>query len=141
VLFATSRPIDDGATFHGGKPMIRIRIVCVAALAASAAGLAVPFTPARAADRQPLVLDTQRGISDGQSGIVLQSAPLSRAPMVQAQSPARPAELAPDNSLPVIVAPQVQLPGASARQTSPSRSTTRSRSRSRTRSLKPPAQP
>ena|GEM_PF-2200203 len=121
--------------------MIRIRIVCVAALAASAAGLAVPFTPARAADRQPLVLDTQRGISDGQSGIVLQSAPLSRAPMVQAQSPARPAELAPDNSLPVIVAPQVQLPGASARQTSPSRSTTRSRSRSRTRSLKPPAQP
>jgi hypothetical protein len=87
--------------------MIPIRIVCVAALAASVVG----FAPARAADRQPLVLDTQRGISDGQPGMVLQNAPLSRAPMVNAQSPARPFELAPDATPPIVVAPYVEVPG------------------------------
>ena len=39
---------------------------------------------------QPLVLDTQRGISDGHSGTVLQTAPLSHAPIVQAQPIAAP---------------------------------------------------
>lgn len=105
-------------TCHGGPPMIPIRIACIAAFAASAAVFAVTFTPAYAADRQPLVLDTQRGISDGQPGVVLQNAPLSSAPMVNAQSPARPAELAPQAEPPLIVAPYVQLPGASGAPTS-----------------------
>lgn len=103
--------------------MIPIRIACVAAVVTLAATLA----SADAADRQPLVLDTQRGISDGQSGVVLQNAPLSRAPMVNAQSPARPAELAPDaGQPPVIVAPYVQLPGASGGARPPSRPRPRS---------------
>lgn len=84
-----------------------IRFACIAALAASA----VVLTPAHAGDRQPLVLDTQRGISDGQPGMVLQNAPLSRAPMVNAQSPGRPFELAPDAAPPIIVAPYVEIPG------------------------------
>ncbi|HEY4295189.1 MAG TPA: hypothetical protein VGM85_01840 [Paraburkholderia sp.] len=101
--------------------MISIRIACGAALAALVA-LAATLAPADAADRQPLVLDTQRGISDGQPGVVLQNAPLSRAPMVNAQSPARPVELAPDAAQPpIIVAPYVQLPGASGGTRPPSR--------------------
>lgn len=55
---------------------------------------------------QPLVLDTQMGISDGQPGMVLQNAPLSREPMVQA---VQPAGLAPDSSQPYIVAPYVEV--------------------------------
>jgi hypothetical protein len=100
--------------------MFSIRNSCVAALAASAAVFAVTLTSAHAADRQPLVLDTQRGISDGQSGIVMQNAPLSRAPMVNAQSPARPAELAPPTEPPIIVAPYLQVPGASGGSQTPS---------------------
>jgi len=101
--------------------MIPIRISRVAVLAASAALFAATLEPAGAADRQPLILDTQRGISDGQSGVVLQNAPLSRAPMVNAQPAARPAELAPETSPPLIVAPYVQLPGAGGRPRPPSR--------------------
>ena len=52
----------------------------------------------------PLVLNTQMGISDGQSGLVLQNAPLSQEPMVQA---AQPAGIAPESSPPLIVAPYV----------------------------------
>jgi len=91
--------------------MIRNRIPCFAALAV------IVSAPALAADRQPLVLDTQRGISDGQSGVVLQNAPLSRAPMVQAQSPARATELAPSGApTTVIVEPTLQMPGTSSTQ-------------------------
>ncbi|HEY4802752.1 MAG TPA: hypothetical protein VIH96_09045 [Paraburkholderia sp.] len=56
---------------------------------------------------QPLILDTQMGISDGQPGQVLQNAPLSHEPMVQA---VQPAGLAPDSSQPYIVAPYVEVP-------------------------------
>lgn len=59
---------------------------------------------------QPLILDTQRGISDGQSGTVLQTAPLSHAPIVEAQPIASPTELSNSSSVPIIVAPYVQLP-------------------------------
>ncbi|MGF6759241.1 hypothetical protein [Paraburkholderia sp. GAS42] len=58
---------------------------------------------------QPLILDTQRGISDGQSGTVLQNAPLSHAPIVQAQPIAAPTELPTNSSTPIIVAPYVDL--------------------------------
>ncbi|HTR07883.1 MAG TPA: hypothetical protein VMJ11_14790 [Paraburkholderia sp.] len=58
----------------------------------------------------PLVLNTQMGISDGQSGLVLQNAPLSQEPMVQA---AQPAGIAPESSPPLIVAPYVEVPGGS----------------------------
>ena len=93
--------------------MIPIRTLCGTALAALAVVFGTALAPAHAADRQPLVLDTQRGISDGQSGVVLQNAPLSRAPIVNAQSPGRPVELAPDAAQqPVIVSPYVEWSGA-----------------------------
>ena len=59
---------------------------------------------------QPLILDTQRGISDGQSGTVLQTAPLSHAPILQAQPIASPTELPTNSSVPFIVAPYISVP-------------------------------
>ncbi|MGF6596613.1 hypothetical protein P3T23_001324 [Paraburkholderia sp. GAS448] len=59
---------------------------------------------------QPLILDTQRGISDGQSGTILQTAPLSHARIVQAQPIASPTELSTDSSVPIMVAPYINLP-------------------------------
>jgi len=59
---------------------------------------------------QPLILDTQRGISDGQSGTVLQNAPLSRQPIVEAAPAQQPQQLAPDASMPIYVAPYIQYP-------------------------------
>jgi hypothetical protein len=59
---------------------------------------------------QPLVLDTQSGISDGHSGIILQTAPLSRQPIVEASPMAAPTELAPSSSIPIVVAPYIGLP-------------------------------
>jgi hypothetical protein len=67
---------------------------------------------------QPLVLDTQRGISDGQPGIVLQNAPLSHEPMVEA---AHPAGMGPDSSQPIVVAPYVEVPGGGGRPNPPPR--------------------
>lgn len=60
--------------------------------------------------RKPVILDSQNGISDGQSGTVLQTAPLSRQPIVGAQPIATPTELAPNSSIPFVVAPYVPVP-------------------------------
>lgn len=65
---------------------------------------------ASSSTRKPVILDSQNGISDGQSGTVLQTAPLSRQPIVEAQPIATPAELAPNSSVPIVVAPYIQLP-------------------------------
>ncbi len=66
------------------------------------------------ADGQPLVLDTQTGIHDGKSGLVLQNAPLSRAQMVPAQQLPAPEQLnATSGDPPIVVAPYIALPGAS----------------------------
>lgn len=59
---------------------------------------------------KPLILDTQHGISDGHSGTVLQTAPLSHQRIVEAQPIASPTELTPNSSTPYIVAPYIQLP-------------------------------
>lgn len=65
------------------------------------------------ADGQPLVLDTQTGIHDGQSGIVLQNAPLSQAPMVPAQQLPTLQQLdSTGGQPPIVVAPYIALPGA-----------------------------
>lgn len=66
------------------------------------------------ADGPPVVLDTQTGVHDGQSGLVLQNAPLSRAPMVPMQQLAAPAQLDPaaaNAQPPIVVAPYIALPG------------------------------
>ncbi|SOE70787.1 hypothetical protein SAMN05446635_3887 [Burkholderia sp. OK233] len=60
--------------------------------------------------RKPVILDSQSGISDGQSGTVLQTAPLSRQPIVGAQPIATPTELAPNSSIPIVVAPYIPVP-------------------------------
>jgi hypothetical protein len=60
--------------------------------------------------RTPVILDSQNGINDGQSGTVLQTAPLSHQPIVEAQPIATPAELAPNSTIPIVVAPYIQLP-------------------------------
>ncbi|WDD94693.1 hypothetical protein Bsp3421_004828 [Burkholderia sp. FERM BP-3421] len=78
------------------------------------------FLSARAEpSRPPLVLDTQAGIHDGKSGIVLQNAPLSRAPIATPAQMTAPAELAPNSVMPVIVAPYVQVPAWNGAQPQP----------------------
>lgn len=71
---------------------------------------AAPSHPAFAAsDGQPLVLDSKTGIHDGQSGIVLQNAPLVSEPMVPAQSLPVATELAPQGQPPIVVSPYIDL--------------------------------
>ncbi|MBU6487945.1 MAG: hypothetical protein KGQ57_08980 [Burkholderiales bacterium] len=60
------------------------------------------------AEGQPLVLDSQTGVHDGQSGLVLQNAPFSRAPMVPAQQLPTPTELdSTSGQPPIVVAPYI----------------------------------
>jgi hypothetical protein len=75
-------------------------------------GAASTVFAASPAGRPPLILDTQSGISDGQSGIILQTGPLSTRRIVEAQPIATPEELPYNNgSTPYIVAPYIQVPG------------------------------
>jgi hypothetical protein len=63
-------------------------------------------------NRQPVILDTQEGIRDGQSGVVLQNAPLLSEPMVPAESTAAVGEFATPAQPPIIVSPYIAVPGA-----------------------------
>jgi hypothetical protein len=74
---------------------------------------------------KPLILDTQSGISDGHSGTVLQTAPLSHERIVQAKPIATPTELNSNSSTPIIVAPYVQLPAGGSTSSSHSKSQVR----------------
>lgn len=93
-----------------------------AAIAASLTTVfAVPATFAASSNTsKPLILDTQSGISDGQGGTVLQTAPLSRERIVGAQPIATPTELAPNSSIPIVVAPYIQLPAGGGVRPKPS---------------------
>jgi hypothetical protein len=64
--------------------------------------------------RKPVILDTQTGFQDGQSEVVLQSAPLAHAPVVSATDvAAAPGEIAQQPT--IIVSPYIGVPaGASA---------------------------
>lgn len=104
--------------------MVPLRYLRVAALSIlPAVGLLSTFSAlaARAVSGgQPLILDTQRGISDGQSGTVLQTAPLVKAPIVEAQPIAEPAQLAPSNqSIPLYVAPYISVGGPQQQTVAP----------------------
>jgi hypothetical protein len=87
------------------------RILTVALAASLTTIFAVP-TAFAASDsaRRPVIIDSQGGIINGQSGTLLLSAPPSPQPIVDAQPIAAPAELAPDSSVPFVVAPYIQLP-------------------------------
>jgi hypothetical protein len=93
-------------------PVRPLKFILAAVLAASLTSVIAVSSAVAAStsDRKPLILDSQSGINDGQSGTVLQTAPLSRQPIVGAQPIAAPAELAPNSSVPLIVAPYIQLP-------------------------------
>lgn len=94
-------------------PVRSYKSVLAVAIAASLTTVfAAPATFAASNNvRKPEILDSQSGISDGQSGTVLQTAPLSRQPIVGAQPIATPTEFAPNSSIPIVVAPYIQLPG------------------------------
>ncbi|AWY60982.1 hypothetical protein GNZ24_25195 [Burkholderia thailandensis] len=83
--------------------------------AASCAALCGIVTAAVAGSdsaRAPLILDTQSGIHDGKSGIVLQNAPLSRAPIVAQAQPATMTELPPGSTQPMVVIPYIEVPNS-----------------------------
>lgn len=86
-------------------------LACVLALAHAAAW----------ADGPPLILDTQKGISDGQKGLVLQNAPLSHEPIVTARQPAGSATDSSQSSQPYIVAPYIEVPGGGGSRPNPPR--------------------
>ncbi|WP_133649318.1 hypothetical protein [Paraburkholderia flava] len=88
-------------------PVLASTFTTASALAASSGG------------GQPLILDTQKGISDGQSGTVLQTAPLSHARIVDAQPIATPTELAPNSSPPILVSPYIEVPAGGQSRTAP----------------------
>ena len=87
------------------KPVLAVVAISLATVSAASSAFA-----ASSNSRKPVILDTQSGISDGQSGTVLQTAPLTREPIVEARPIATPTELAPNSSVPIIVAPYIQLP-------------------------------
>ncbi|WP_244101718.1 hypothetical protein [Burkholderia ambifaria] len=64
-----------------------------------------------ATSSKPLILDTQRGIQDGQGGLVLQTAPLSSEPIVEPAGMRMPAGQGPNSSVPLFVAPYINVPG------------------------------
>ncbi len=74
-----------------------------------------------ASSGQPVILDSQTGIHDGQSGMVLQNAPLVREPMVPAQSLPAATELAPQGQPPIIVSPYIDLSGGASASRGPHR--------------------
>ncbi|MEC5408085.1 hypothetical protein VOM14_21255 [Paraburkholderia sp. MPAMCS5] len=97
------------------KPALPVVAVSLAMVCAMSSALA-----ASSHSRQPLILDSQNGISDGESGTILQTAPLSRQPIVEARPIASPVELAPNSSVPFVVAPYIRLPvGGSAAGATP----------------------
>ncbi len=76
---------------------VAVLVHCVAAGAATAS--------------RPLILDTQHGIQDGKGGLVLQTAPLSSAPIVEPAGMRTPAGQTPNASVPLFVAPYINVPG------------------------------
>ncbi|PLZ03021.1 hypothetical protein CY652_06795 [Burkholderia sp. WAC0059] len=83
-------------------PSVRVAALLACAVSASAAWGA-----------PPLVLDTQHGISGGSGGTILQTAPLSSAPMVQMQSLPGPSGSGGNTAAqqPIIVSPYIRTPG------------------------------
>ena len=80
-----------------------------ARLVLGAAVLVHGLAAVAATSSKPLILDTQRGIQDGKGGLVLQTAPLSSEPIVEPAG-MRPAGQAPNTSVPLFVAPYINVP-------------------------------
>ena len=78
-----------------------------------------------ATSSKPLILDTQRGIQDGKGGLVLQTAPLSSEPIVEPAGMRTPAGQGPNSSVPLFVAPYINVPGWGVSPANQSRPTPR----------------
>ncbi|MGS0897623.1 hypothetical protein ACVBGC_34780 [Burkholderia stagnalis] len=91
-----------------------VRRVSRARLVLGAAVLVHGIAAGAATASKPPILDTQRGIQDGKGGLVLQTAPLSSAPIVEPASMRTPAGQAPNTSIPLFVAPYINVPGRGA---------------------------
>ncbi|AOK53294.1 hypothetical protein DF107_35330 [Burkholderia stagnalis] len=99
--------------YQKGKIMrLRIDVQGVSRMRAGLAGALLVHALAgyAATASQPLILDTQRGIQDGKGGLLLQTAPLSREPIVAPATMRTPVEQTPNSSVPVFVAPYIQVP-------------------------------
>ncbi|KWZ50277.1 MULTISPECIES: hypothetical protein [unclassified Burkholderia] len=88
------------------------RFFCYATNCAALFGIATAAVAGSDSTRAPLILDTQSGIHDGKSGIVLQNAPLSRAPIVAPTQPAPMTELPPGSTAPLVVIPYIEVPNS-----------------------------
>jgi hypothetical protein len=111
VFFAQS-----GTFKPTGPPMSSVRsphsllAVATAALLTTVCAVPTAFATPDGA-RRPVIVDSQGGIINGQSGTVVQTGPLSWQPIVGAQPIAAPTELPPpESSIPIVVAPYLQLP-------------------------------
>ncbi|MCW0060334.1 hypothetical protein [Burkholderia pseudomallei] len=60
---------------------------------------------------QPLILDTQRGIQDGKGGLILQTAPLSREPIVEPARWRSTSYYGPSSSIVTFVTPYIDVMG------------------------------
>ncbi|AFQ47640.1 hypothetical protein PI86_11850 [Burkholderia sp. A9] len=101
--------------FNRKNPTMRlhldVRHVSRARLVLGAAVLVHAVAAGAATSSKPLILDTQRGIQDGKGGLVLQTAPLSSEPIVEPAGLRTPAGQAPNSSVPLFVAPYINVPG------------------------------
>ncbi|PRH50144.1 hypothetical protein [Burkholderia multivorans] len=84
---------------------------------AGAAILLHGIVTAAATSSKPLILDTQRGIQDGRGGLVLQTAPLSSEPIVEPAGMRAPAGQTGTSSIPLFIAPYIDVPAAGASRT------------------------
>lgn len=88
-----------------------VRCISRARLVFGAAMLIHGLTAGAATSSKPLILDTQRGIQDGKGGLVLQTAPLSPEPIVEPAGIRMPAGQPSSQSVPLFVAPYINVPG------------------------------
>ncbi|WP_175722029.1 hypothetical protein [Burkholderia anthina] len=88
-----------------------VRFVPRTRLVLGAAVLVHCVAAAAATVSRPLILDTQHGIQDGKGGLVLQTAPLSSEPIVEPAGMRTPAGQTSNSSVPLFVAPYINVPG------------------------------
>ena len=88
-----------------------VRHVSRARLVLGAVVLAHGVAAGAATSSKPLILDTQHGIQDGKGGLVLQTAPLSSEPIVEPAGMRAPAGQGSTSSIPLFVAPYINVPG------------------------------
>ncbi|WP_081053321.1 hypothetical protein [Burkholderia territorii] len=87
------------------RPVFRARLILGAVV------LAHGVASGAATSSKPLILDTQRGIQDGKGGLVLQTAPLSSEPIVEPAGMRAPVGQGSNSSIPLFVAPYINVPG------------------------------